>query len=69
MARSSHSTASRSRWFVGSSSSSTSGCDTSARASEARVSSPPEKPDSGRGRCSSEMPRPRSTRSIHARQA
>ena len=40
---SSHSSDSMSRWFVGSSSSSRSGCAASARASEARVSSPPEK--------------------------
>ena len=39
---SSHSSDSMSRWFVGSSSSSRSGCAASARASEARVSWPPE---------------------------
>ena len=46
--RSSHSSRTTSRWFVGSSSSSTSGRAASARASEARVSSPPEKVSSGR---------------------
>ncbi len=69
MVRSSHSTAVRSRWFVGSSRSRTSGRETSDRASEARVSSPPEKPSSGRGSWSSSMLRPRSTRSIQARHA
>ena len=42
---SSHSIVSMSRWFVGSSRSSRSGCEASARASEARVSSPPENVD------------------------
>ena len=41
-----------SRWLVGSSSSSRSGSPASARASEARVSSPPEKVDSVRSSCS-----------------
>ena len=50
-----------SRWFVGSSSSSRSGCEASARASEARVSSPPENVDSGRSRSSSVKPSPRTT--------
>ena len=50
-----------SRWFVGSSSSSRSGCDASARASDARVSSPPEKVCSGRSRSSSVKPSPRTT--------
>ena len=45
---SSHSSDSMSRWLVGSSSSSTSAPVASARASEARVSSPPEKVSSGR---------------------
>ena len=50
-----------SRWFVGSSSSRRSGCDASARASDARVSSPPENVESGRSRSSSVKPRPRTT--------
>ena len=45
--RSSHSRLSTSRWFVGSSRSSRSGSADSARASDARVSSPPEKQSSG----------------------
>ena len=48
--RSSHSRLATSRWFVGSSRSSRSGSPPSARASEARVSSPPEKVRSGRSR-------------------
>ena len=55
---SSHSSEAMSRWLVGSSSSSRSGSPASARASEARVSSPPEKVDSFRSSCSSEKPRP-----------
>ena len=55
---SSHSSERRSRWFVGSSSSSRSGFDASARASEARVSSPPENDSSGRSNCSSANPSP-----------
>ena len=47
---SSHSSDSMSRWFVGSSSSSRSGCDPSARASDARVSWPPENVESWRSR-------------------
>ena len=50
---SSHSIVSMSRWFVGSSSSSRSGWEASARASEARVSSPPENVASGRSRSAS----------------
>ena len=46
--RSSHSSEAMSRWLVGSSSSSRSGSPASARASEARVSSPPEKVESWR---------------------
>ena len=48
--RSSHSRLSTSRWFVGSSSSSRSGSPPSARASDARVSSPPENVSSWRSR-------------------
>ena len=48
MARSSHSMASRSRWLVGSSSSSTCGRPAMARARDARVSSPPDRLASGR---------------------
>ena len=51
--RSSHSSEAMSRWLVGSSSSSRSGFAASARASEARVSSPPEKVE--RSRSSSAM--------------
>ena len=47
-----------SRWLVGSSRSSRSGSPASARASEARVSSPPEKVDRLRSSCSSENPSP-----------
>ena len=50
---SSHSSDSMSRWLVGSSSSSRSGLVASARASEARVSSPPEKVARPRSRSSS----------------
>ena len=53
---------STSRWLVGSSRSSRSGSPPSARASEARVSSPPENVSSGRSRSSSAKPRPRSDR-------
>ena len=56
---SSHSSDSMSRWFVGSSRSRMSGCDASARASDARVSSPPENVRSGRSRSSSVKPSPR----------
>ena len=59
---SSHSRFSTSRWFVGSSRRSRSGSPASARASEARVSSPPEKVASGRSRSASAKPRPRSDR-------
>ena len=45
---SSHSMVGRSRWLVGSSSSSTSGSATSARASAARRASPPDSPDGSR---------------------
>ena len=45
---SSHSSAPRSRWFVGSSRSSSSGSDSSSRASAARVCSPPERFVGGR---------------------
>src|SRR6185437_11873481 len=47
-----------SRWFVGSSSSSTSAPVASARASDARVSWPPEKVSSLRSRSASRKPRP-----------
>ena len=55
---SSHSSDSMSRWLVGSSSSSTSAEVASARASEARVSWPPEKLSSPRSRSSSPNPEP-----------
>ena len=56
---SSHSSDSMSRWFVGSSSSSRSGSPASARASDARVSSPPENVFSERSRLSSSRSRGR----------
>ena len=68
--RSSHSRLSTSRWFVGSSSSSRSGSPPSARASEARVSSPPENVASGRSRSLVARSRGRAaTASTRSRQA
>ena len=65
---SSHSSDSMSRWLVGSSSSSRSGWAASARASEARVSWPPENVLSGRSRSSSMKPRPWTTERARSRQ-
>ena len=67
--RSSHSRLSTSRWFVGSSSSSRSGSEERARASEARVSSPPENVSSGRSRSASANPRPRTIDAARSRHA
>ena len=64
---SSHSADCTSRWLVGSSSSSTSGRPASARASEARVSSPPLNTDSGSPWRSSGIPSPRVTRPSQVR--
>ena len=55
---SSHSSEAMSRWLVGSSSSSRSGSPASARASDARVSSPPENVRRLRSRASSRKPSP-----------
>ena len=66
---SSHSSDSMSRWFVGSSSSRMSGCDASARASDARVSSPPENVCSGRSRSASVNPSPRTNAAARSRQS
>ena len=65
---SSHSSDSMSRWLVGSSSSSRSGSPASARASEARVSSPPENVASERSRSPSRKPRPCSVALMPSRQ-
>src|SRR5262249_17189980 len=65
---SSHSSDSMSRWFVGSSSSSRSGDAASARASEPRVSWPPENVFSGRSRAASANPSPCTTALARARQ-
>ena len=67
--RSSHSRLCTSRWFVGSSSSSRSGSPASARASDARVSSPPENVSSGRSSSASRNPSPRSTEAARSRQS
>ena len=65
---SSHSSDSMSRWFVGSSSRSRSGWEPSARASDARVSWPPENVLSWRSRSSSVKPRPRTMPAARSRQ-
>ncbi len=66
--RSSHSSRSTSRWFVGSSRSSRSGSPARARASEARVSSPPENVSRRRSSSFSANPSPRSVASDFSRQ-
>ena len=58
---SSHIAASRSRWLVGSSSSSRSGSRNSARASATRIRQPPENSPTGRACAAASKPRPAST--------